>query len=101
MDLALFSTWGDTIRSHAYVIENIMMLIPYGFLLSLLTAVCPAGSVQPCPSAVSLEGTGAFIDLLCFLCQACSECLLRKFFSCRQCFMGVVLPGLPLVGWLV
>lgn len=36
MDLALFSTWGDTIRSHAYVIENIIMLIPYGFLLSLL-----------------------------------------------------------------
>ena len=36
MDPVLFSTWGDTIRSHAYVVENVMMLIPYGLLLSLL-----------------------------------------------------------------
>lgn len=36
MNLVLFSTWRDTMRSHAYVIENVIMLIPYGFLLSLL-----------------------------------------------------------------
>lgn len=36
MDLVLFSAWEDTIRSYAYVVENVMMLIPYGLLLSLL-----------------------------------------------------------------
>lgn len=35
MDLELFSTWGINERNNAYVIENILLFIPYGFLCSL------------------------------------------------------------------
>ncbi|MCI8788616.1 MAG: VanZ family protein [Lachnospiraceae bacterium] len=31
-DLELFSTWGINDRNNAYVIENIMLFVPYGFL---------------------------------------------------------------------
>lgn len=33
IDLKLFSTWGRNNRNHAFVIENILLFIPYGFLL--------------------------------------------------------------------
>ncbi len=33
-DLKLFSTWGINTRNNAYVVENILLFIPYGFLLS-------------------------------------------------------------------
>lgn len=32
VDLQLFATWGKTAEAHAYVIENIMMFIPFGML---------------------------------------------------------------------
>lgn len=32
MDLELFSTWGINDRNNAYVIENVLLFIPYGFL---------------------------------------------------------------------
>lgn len=32
INLELFSTWGINIRNNAYVIENILLFIPYGFL---------------------------------------------------------------------
>jgi len=31
-DLELFSTWGINDRNNAYVIENILLFIPYGFI---------------------------------------------------------------------
>lgn len=31
VDLQLFSTWGINLRNNAYVIENILLFIPYGF----------------------------------------------------------------------
>lgn len=31
-DLELFSTWGINDRNNAYVIENIMLFVPFGFL---------------------------------------------------------------------
>lgn len=34
MDLELFSTWGINKRNNAYVIENILLFIPYGFVLA-------------------------------------------------------------------
>lgn len=34
MDLELFSTWGINARNNAFVVENILLFIPYGF-------VCP------------------------------------------------------------
>lgn len=33
IDMKLFSTWGINTRNNAYVIENILLFIPYGFLL--------------------------------------------------------------------
>ncbi len=32
MDMELFSTWGINKRNNAFVIENILLFIPYGFL---------------------------------------------------------------------
>ena len=32
MDLKLFSTWGINTRNNAFVIENVLLFIPYGFL---------------------------------------------------------------------
>ena len=34
MDLELFSTWGINTRNNAFVVENVLLFIPYGF-------VCP------------------------------------------------------------
>ena len=34
MDLKLFSTWGINTRNNAYVVENVLLFIPYGFLCS-------------------------------------------------------------------
>ncbi|GAA0798451.1 hypothetical protein GCM10008910_23010 [Faecalicatena orotica] len=36
VSLIPFSTFGTTPQSHAYVVENIIMFIPFGFLLPLL-----------------------------------------------------------------
>lgn len=33
-DLELFSTWGINTRNNAYVVENVLLFIPYGFMLS-------------------------------------------------------------------
>lgn len=35
MDLKLFSTWGINTRNNAYVVENVLLFIPYGFFGSL------------------------------------------------------------------
>ena len=32
MDLKLFSTWGINNRNNAFVVENVLLFIPYGFL---------------------------------------------------------------------
>lgn len=34
LDLRLFSTWGINNRNNAFVIENILLFVPYGFLAS-------------------------------------------------------------------
>lgn len=34
-DLQLFSTWGINDRNNAFVIENVLLFVPYGFLSSL------------------------------------------------------------------
>jgi glycopeptide antibiotics resistance protein len=35
VNMAVMGTWGTTFRSHAYVIENLMLFIPFGILLPL------------------------------------------------------------------
>ena len=32
VDLELFSTWGINARNNAYVVENVLLFIPYGFV---------------------------------------------------------------------
>ena len=32
MDLELFSTWGINARNNAFVVENVLLFIPYGFI---------------------------------------------------------------------
>lgn len=32
MDMELFSTWGINTRNNAYVVENVLLFIPYGFI---------------------------------------------------------------------
>ncbi len=34
MDLELLSTWGINDRNNAYVVENVLLFVPYGFLCS-------------------------------------------------------------------
>ena len=34
IDLELFSTWGINTRNNAYVVENVLLFIPYGFVLA-------------------------------------------------------------------
>lgn len=36
VSMTLFQTWGTTAQSHAYVIENVLMFIPYGIFISML-----------------------------------------------------------------
>lgn len=36
LDLQLFATWGHSSQGDAYVIENIIMFLPWGFLLPLI-----------------------------------------------------------------
>ncbi|MCC8126272.1 MAG: VanZ family protein [Clostridiales bacterium] len=33
IDLHLFETWGTTVQAHAYVVENVLMFVPFGVLL--------------------------------------------------------------------
>lgn len=46
IDLELFSTWGINKRNNAYVIENVLLFIPYGFVCSW--AFGWAGKLIPC-----------------------------------------------------
>lgn len=36
IDLTLFEIWGSTAIAHAYVIENIIMFIPFGILAPMV-----------------------------------------------------------------
>ena len=36
IDLGLFETWGISMTSHAYFIENILMFLPFGILFPLV-----------------------------------------------------------------
>ena len=51
MDLELFSTWGINNRNNAYVVENVLLFIPYGreiFSGISLPARSPAWPLKVC-----------------------------------------------------
>ena len=35
IDLVLFSTWGRTAQAHAYVVENVILFLPFGILFPM------------------------------------------------------------------
>lgn len=54
-DLMPFSTWGNTMQSRAYVIENVIMLLPMGLLLPGLHRIFRKGWIAClCFAAISL-----------------------------------------------
>lgn len=61
MDLELFSTWGINDRNNAYVIENVLLFVPYGIFCPL--AFRYAGKFWSCLM------TGALTSLLVELLQ--------------------------------
>lgn len=40
IDMELFSTWGINARNNAYVIENVLLFIPYGYVLAWAFLSC-------------------------------------------------------------
>lgn len=90
IDLELFSTWGINARNNAFVIENILLFIPYGFLcawvfpkarkLSACTLIGAMTSLGiECLQLITERGffqiddvltntLGAFIGVFCFRC---------------------------------
>ena len=46
IDLELFSTWGINDRNNAYVVENVLLFIPYGFVCAW--AIRPARKFPVC-----------------------------------------------------
>ena len=43
VDLQLFETWGTDAQAHAYVLENILLFIPFGFLVPFVFSKCRNG----------------------------------------------------------
>jgi hypothetical protein len=44
VDLGIFDTWGDSMISHAYFIENILMFLPFGILFPFAFSKLQKGS---------------------------------------------------------
>lgn len=58
VDLQLFATWGKTAEAHAYVVENIIMFIPFGMLFPGLFRLLRRGWVCAgvgCGLSIALE----------------------------------------------
>lgn len=68
-DMTLFGTWGTTARDHAYVLENVLLFIPYGLLFPFMI---PERLFWLTPAAGCL--TSVFIEITqlitsCGFCQ--------------------------------
>ena len=57
VDLHLFETWGTDAQSHAYVLENILLFIPFGFLVPFV--------FSKCRSVIGTFCTGMFLSIGC------------------------------------
>lgn len=56
VDLKLFSTWGINTRNNAYVIENVLLFIPYGLLCAW--TIPAARKILPCTLTGALTSLG-------------------------------------------
>ena len=45
VNLQLFGTWGTNAQAHAYVLENILLFIPFGFLIPCVFPKCRNGVI--------------------------------------------------------
>ena len=45
VNLQLFGTWGTNAQAHAYVLENILLFIPFGFLIPCVFFKCKNGMI--------------------------------------------------------
>lgn len=100
MDLELFSTWGINKRNNAYVVENVLLFIPYGFVLAwadtrqrnffrnLLTGALTSLAIE-CMQLVTGRGyfqiddiltniLGTILGFLCYWIVHGIYCLLKK-----------------------
>ena len=57
VNLQLFGTWGTNAQAHAYVLENILLFIPFGFLLPCVFSKCRNG--------VMIFFMGMFFSIAC------------------------------------
>ncbi|WP_455057766.1 VanZ family protein [Jutongia sp.] len=69
-DMRLFGTWGTTMQDHAWVLENVLLFIPFGLLLPLLLpkrwhpVTVPAGLLSSiCIEYVQLRTGRGFCQL--------------------------------------
>ena len=61
VDLQLFETWGTSAQAHAYVIENILLFIPFGFLVPFV--------FFKCRNAIGTFCLGIFLSIACEYAQ--------------------------------
>lgn len=66
VDLELFSTWGINERNNAFVIENVLLFLPYGFVSCL--ALKPFRKILPCTA----------LGMLTSLCIECLQLVTRR-----------------------
>lgn len=67
IDMTLFQTWGVTPQEHAFVIENILLFVPFGVLFPLAVAGSKNGDVR------AVDRLSKCTVLFGFLCSVCIE----------------------------
>ena len=66
-DMTLFQTWGVTPQEHAFVIENILLFVPFGVLFPLAVAGSKNGDGR------AVDRLSKCTVLFGFLCSVCIE----------------------------
>ena len=67
IDMTLFQTWGVTPQEHAFVIENILLFVPFGVLFPLAVAGSKNGDGR------AVDRLSKCTVLFGFLCSVCIE----------------------------
>lgn len=67
IDITLFQTWGVTPQEHAFVIENILLFVPFGVLFPLAVAGSKNGDGR------AVDRLSKCTVLFGFLCSVCIE----------------------------
>ncbi len=86
VDMRLFSTWGTTNQEHAYVIENVILFIPFGILF---------------PSCLPKK-VSALTIFAGAICSVCIECIQYRT-GCGYCQLDDVVTNIlgTIIGYIV